>query len=192
LEHGPLTLYSANQKSSLAIGTIHRHFKQLQESAKIKVYHVDGKRKKVAYGPTVFGFVSFYGDRHVREKLENYFLLWSDKKEFLDDLYGEGFDKQQVSENPREYKKIFANYVKFFNGVEDTIDSIARGESDLPREILIFLSSALLTNDPKYQKIWEDLYANLPALRKSLDEYIYNTVSSYNEFKKRLESRIKN
>lgn len=38
IEHGPLTLYSANAKTRMSIGTIHRHFKQLEKSGKIRVY----------------------------------------------------------------------------------------------------------------------------------------------------------
>lgn len=192
LDHGPLTLYTANKKSDLALGTIHRHFKQMQDSAKIIKYNVDGKRKKIAYGPTVFGFVYFYGNAKIKENLENYFLLWADKKEFLDDLDAEGFDKQKIIQNTQEYKKIFAKYVQFFNAVENNIESITNGESEVAREILLFVSSALLSNNPKYQKIWEDLYVSLPSVRKSIDDYVTNTVASYKQFKKRLKPRIIN
>lgn len=192
LDYGPLTLYTANQKASLALGTIHRHFKQLHDTGKIIVYKSSGKRKKISYGPTVFGFVYFYDDKKVKEKLENYFLLWADKDEFLDNLNSEGFDIEKISENPQEYKKTFVNYVRFFNAVEKKIEAITTGDSDVPRDILMFVSSALLIKDPTYQKLWEYLYINLPSFRHGLDNYVNNTVSSYNEFKKRVKSKIKN
>jgi len=191
LDHGPLTLYSANQKSDLALGTIHRHLKHLQDSAKIKEYKVDGKRKKIAYGPTVFGFVYFYQDKKIQENLENYFLLWADKTEFLDDLQEEGFEKEELLQDPQKFKKVFSKYVRFFNAVESNIDSITKGESEIAREILVFVSSAVLSNNPKYQKLWEDLYVNLPAFRKSIDDYIKNTVSTYRQFKKKIAPKIK-
>lgn len=191
LDHGPLTLYTANQKSSLAIGTIHRHFKQLEETGKITVYQ-SGKRKKIAYGPAVFGFVYFFGDIELNNRLENYFLLWSENKEFLKILQAEGFDQKQVSENPDKYRKIFVNYIQFLNAIENKIDSIKKGDSEVPRDILIFLSSALLAKDSRYKKIWEDLYVSFPPLRKSVDDYVNNTVSSYREFKKKMKPRIKN
>ena len=191
LDNGPLTLYVANKKSDLALGTIHRHFKQLQETAKIQQYDVGGKRKKIAYGPTVFGFVYFYDYKEIQDKLENYFLLWTDKKEFLDDLQAEGFDRRKIIQNPRESRKVFTKYVQFFNAVENNIDSITNGKSEIAREVLLFVSSALVSNNPKYQAIWEDLYVNLPSIRKSIDDYVHDTISSYRQFKKRLKSRIK-
>jgi len=48
MDHGQLTLYSANAKTRIPIGTIHRHFKQLNKLGKIRVYESKDKgRKKI-------------------------------------------------------------------------------------------------------------------------------------------------
>ena len=52
MDNGPLTLYSANNKTRIPVGTIHRHFKQLTRTGKIRVYASSSKgRKKIEYGP---------------------------------------------------------------------------------------------------------------------------------------------
>jgi hypothetical protein len=38
MDWGPLTLYSANAKTRMPIGTIHRHIKLLEKTGKIKAY----------------------------------------------------------------------------------------------------------------------------------------------------------
>ena len=57
----PVTLYSANAKTRIPIGTIHRHFKQLEKTEKIRIYEsVQTGRKKIKYGPTIYGMIHFY------------------------------------------------------------------------------------------------------------------------------------
>ena len=41
----------------------------------------------------------------------------------------------------------------------------------------------------KGKNMTEELYQNLPGLRKSLDQYMTNMIKSYKEFKKRLNSK---
>ena len=70
MDYGPLTLYSANTKTRMPIGTIHRHFKHLEKEGKIRVYESSKKgRKKIEYGPTIYGILSFY--RKDKELAEN-------------------------------------------------------------------------------------------------------------------------
>ena len=65
MDYGPLTLYSANNKTRIPIGTIHRHFKQLRKANKIRVYTSKRKgRKKIEYGPTIYGMIKI-GRAHV-------------------------------------------------------------------------------------------------------------------------------
>jgi len=59
MDYGPLTLYSAKSNTRIPIGTIHRHFKQLNKAGKIRVYESKRKgRKKIEYGPTIYGMIS--------------------------------------------------------------------------------------------------------------------------------------
>jgi predicted ArsR family transcriptional regulator len=60
MDKGPLTLYLANTKLRMSFGTIHRHFKTLEKDGKIRVYESRKKgRKKIEYGPTIYGIVCF-------------------------------------------------------------------------------------------------------------------------------------
>jgi len=186
MDHGPLTLYSANNKTRMPIGTIHRHFKQLNKSGKIRVYESDDKgRKKIEYGPTMYGIVSFYKqDKEFAEKIENYYLIWIENKEFQKELESEGFDISV--ENLKRSKQVFRKYMNYFSAVEEQIERIRSGEDSISRDMQIFFSSMMLSSDPKYQKLWTELYNALPGMQKSLEEYMDVMIKSYKEFKKNL------
>ena len=186
MDHGPLTLYSANRKTRIPIGTIHRHFKQLSKSGKIRVYKSKDKgRKKIEYGPTMYGIVSFYKqDKEFAEKIENYYLIWIGNKEFQKDLEGEGFD---VSiENLKKSKYVFRKYMNYFSAVEEQIEKMKSGEDSVSRDMQIFFGSMMLSSNPQYQKLWIELYNKLPGMQKSLEEYMETMIKSYKEFKKNL------
>ena len=186
MDHGPLTLYSANNKTRIPIGTIHRHFKQLSKSGKIRVYKLKDKgRKKIEYGPTMYGIVSFYKqDKEFAEKIENYYLIWIENKEFQKDLEGEGFD---VSiENLKKSKHVFRKYMNYFSAVEEQIEKMKSGEDSVSRDMQIFFGSMMLSSNPQYQKLWTELYNKLPGMQKSLEEYMETIIKSYKEFKKNL------
>ena len=68
--------------------------------------------------------------------------------------------------------------------------SVKKGDSVISRDVLILISSGLLSFDPHYQKLWQELYQNLPGVRKDLDEYMTNMIKSYKEFKKQFNSKI--
>lgn len=178
LEQGPLTLYSANSSSKFPIGTIHRHFKEMENSGKIKIYEDEKKgRKKIPYGPTVYGFISFYRlDENLRGKLEDYFLKWVGQKEFLADLKREGFDTRSIKKNPNKTKKVFRKYVHYFAGVEEQLELLKEGSATIPREVSLFVGEALVAMKPEYLKIWQELYKNLPGIRKNVDAYMKNTI----------------
>ena len=184
MDHGPLTLYSANNKTKMPIGTIHRHFKQLEKTGKIRVYESKDKgRKKIEYGPTIYGVLSFYRrDKEFAKKIQNYFLIWIENKEFQNELEKEGFDI--TFDNLKKSKQIFQKYMDYFSAVEEQIDMIKRGEDIVSRDSLIIISSGLLSSEPQYQKLWAELYSSLPGMRKSLDDYMENMIKSYKEFKK--------
>ena len=186
MDYGPLTLYSANSKTRIPIGTIHRHFKQLSKSGKIRVYKSKDKgRKKIEYGPTMYGIVSFYKhDKEFAEKIENYYLIWIENKEFQKDLEGEGFD---VSiENLKKSKHVFRKYMNYFSAVEEQIEKMKSGEDSVSRDMQIFFGSMMLSSNPQYQKLWTELYNKLPGMQKSLEEYMETMIKSYKEFKKNL------
>ena len=186
MDHGPLTLYSTNSKTRISIGTIYRHFKQLSKSGKIRVYKSKDKgRKKIEYGPTMYGIVSFYKqDKEFAEKIENYYLIWIENKEFQKDLEGEGFD---VSiENLKKSKYVFIKYMNYFSAVEEQIEKMKSGEDSVSRDMQIFFGSMMLSSNPQYQKLWIELYNELPGMQKSLEEYMETMIKSYKEFKKNL------
>jgi len=186
MDYGPLTLYSANRKTRIPIGTIHRHFKQLSKSGKIRVYKSKDKgRKKIEYGPTMYGIVNFYKqDKEFAEKIENYYLIWIENEEFQKDLEGEGFD---VSiENLKKSKHVFRKYMNYFSAVEEQIEKMKSGEDSVSRDMQIFFGSMMLSSNPQYQKLWTELYNKLPGMQKSLEEYMETMIKSYKEFKKNL------
>lgn len=187
MEYGPLTLYSANSKTKMPIGTIHRHFKQLEKTGKIRVYESRKKgRKKIEYGPTIYGIISFYRqDKEFAKKIQNYFLIWIENKEFQNELEKEGFDI--TIDNLKKSKQVFQKYMDYFSAVEEQIEMIKRGEDIVSRDTLIMISSGLLSTNPQYQKLLADLYSSLPGMRKSLDDYMENMIKSYKEFKKNLK-----
>ena len=187
MDHGPLTLYSANSTTRIPIGTIHRHFKQLSKTDRIRVYESKRKgRKKIEYGPTIYGMISFYRqDKEFAEKIENYYLVWIEHKEFQKELAVEGFDTSP--ENLKKSKHVFKNYMDYFSAVEQQIEKIRKGEDAISRDILIMLSSEMLSSNPHYQKLLMELYDKLPGMQKSLDEYMENMIKSYKEFKKKVK-----
>jgi len=187
MDHGPLTLYSANNKTRIPIGTIHRHFKQLSKANKIRVYASKRKgRKKIEYGPTIYGMISFYRqDQEFAEKIENYFLMWIEHKEFQKELATEGFDTSL--ESLKKSKHVFRKYMNYFGAIEQQIENIKKGEDAISHDILIILSSEMLSSDPHYQKLFTELYNELPGMQKSLDEYMETMIKSYKEFKKKIK-----
>jgi hypothetical protein len=189
MDWGPLSLYSANAKTRMPIGTIHRHIKLLEKTGKIKAYESKTTgRKKIQYGPTIYGMLSFYNqDKKFASSIQNYFLLWIENKEFQNELEKEGFD---VTGNLAKSKQIFLKYMEYFSAVERKIDKIKKGDSVISRDVLILISSGLLSSDPHYQKLWKELYQNLPGVRKDLDEYMTNMIKSYKEFKKQFNSKV--
>ncbi|MDH5463720.1 MAG: helix-turn-helix domain-containing protein [Nitrosopumilus sp.] len=186
MDHGPLTLYSANSKTRIPIGTVHRHFKQLNESGKIRVYESKSKgRKKIVYGPTMYGIVSFYKqDKEFAGKIENYYLIWIEDKEFQRDLEAEGFDISV--ENLKKSKQVFRKYMNYFSAVEEQIEKIRSGKDSISRDMQVFFSSMMLSSNPHYQKLWTELYQELPGMQKNLEEYMNAMIKSYSEFKKSL------
>jgi len=187
MDHGPLTLYSANNKTRIPIGTIHRHFKQLSKANKIRVYESKRKgRKKIEYGPTIYGMIRFYRqDKEFAEKIENYFLMWIEHKEFQKELAVEGFDT--AFENLKKSKHVFRKYMNYFSAIEQQIEKIRKGEDAISHDILIILSSEMLSSNPHYQKLLIELYNELPGMQKSLDEHMETMMKSYKEFKEKLK-----
>lgn len=188
MDWGPLTLYSANAKTRMPIGTIHRHIKLLEKTGKIKAYESKTTgRKKIQYGPTIYGMLSFYSqDKKFALSIQNYFLLWIEHKEFQNELEKEGFD---ITGNLATSKQVFQKYMDYFSAVEKQMEKIKKGDNIISRDVLILISSGLLSSVPHYQKLWQELYQNLPGMRKSLDEYMTNMIKSYKEFKKRFNSK---
>ncbi len=186
-DKGPLTLYSANSESDMPIGTIHRHFKELKESGRIRVYKKGkGKRRKIPYGPTVYGFISQYSkDQKIADRIENYFLLWVEHQDFIEELLKEGFSPETIR-RPNSAKKLFRKYIHYCSAIEEKIEEIKSGKTTVPHEVLLFVSGLLLMQDSQYMNLWSELYSKIPGLRKTMDDYMENSIKSYNRFKKEL------
>ena len=184
MDYGPLTLYAANSKTKMPIGTIHRHFKLLEKAGKIRIYDSIKKgRKKIEYGPTIYGILSFYRqDKRIAEKIENYFLLWAENREFQYELHKEGFERFDAKKSQKA-KKIFHKYMDYFSAIEDQIETIKNGNDVISRDILIMISSSMLSSNPRYKKMWNELYQNLPGMRVSLDNYMKSMIKPYKELK---------
>lgn len=185
LESGPLTLYAANSKTSSPIGTIHRHFRQMIEAKKIKVYkNLDDKsRGKIHYGPTLLGIIHFYRfDKVLQARLDEFYLKWIGYDDFLAELEEEGFTINEIRQS-RDSKNLFRKYVHYFAGVEDQIDSLQE-LSTIPREILLYVGEFLLVRRPEYMRIWEELYHKMPTIKKNVDDYMLSTAEFYKKLKR--------
>ncbi len=186
LDRGPQTLYSTGTGTRISLGTIHRHFKDLEGTGRLKVYEqkTDGRKKK-AYGPTFYGIVYFARiDRAIRQKLENYFLIWSQRSEFLEMLNGEGFDVKRIAVNPKASKTVFRRYVEYGISIEEQISLLRSNPGDISHEMFVFIGEILLTSDPKFVEQWRYLYRNLPGLRRAIDANIRNLVALQRQLRK--------
>jgi hypothetical protein len=185
LNKGPLTLYLANTESNIPIGTIHRHFKEMENTEKIKIYD-QGKsgRRKILYGPTLYGLIYFYKiDTSIEKNLERYFDRWVSNSQFLSELTNAGFDEKNIMLSSS--KKIFRKYVQYYSGVEEQLRNFARNINDLPKDVRIFLGEFLVVTKSDYKKLWEDLYLSLPGFRKNVKDFFEEMIKFYSELKKK-------
>ena len=185
LEKGPLTLYTANTKSDIPIGTIHRHFKEMEDTEKIKIYdHGKSGRKKISYGPTLYGLISFYSiDKEIEKKLEDYFDQWIRKEQFLVELKNAGFDEKKI--HSITTKKVFRKYVQYYAGVEEQLIYFAKNINELPHDLRMFLGEFLVVTKSDYKKLWEELYLSLPGFRKNVKDFFSEMIKFYSELKKK-------
>jgi len=185
LDAGPLTLYAASSDTRFPLGTIHRHFKEMESAGKIRVYHQNaGGRRKKMYGPTFYGMVYFARlDREVWKKIENYFLLWIGNLEFCRVLEQEGFDIGSVRKDRGRGKVLFRRYIEYGMEVENQIEVLKTDSSAVSRETLVLIGEILLNTDPKFRERWRYLYRNLPGLQRAVDENIESLIAMQRQLK---------
>lgn len=186
MDAGPLTLYAASAGTRFALGTVHRHFKELEAAGKIRVYvqEAAGRRRRL-YGPTFYGIVHFArADGGIRDKIENYFLLWADNPGFQKMLHEEGFDAAAVRRDPRGSGRLFRRYVEYGVAVEDRIESLKNDPGAISHDLFVFMGEMLLISDPRFARRWEYLYKNLPGLRRAIDSNIRNLVDAQRRLRK--------
>ena len=183
---GPLTLYSANARSNIPIGTIHRHFKEMIETEKIMVYEMSqAGRRKISYGPTLYGFIYFYRlDDEIKKNLDSYFGTWIKKEKFLDDLKKAGFDEKKIIADGKTSKKIFSKFVYFYAGVEDQLEYLVKNLKDVSRDIRWFIGGFLLVRKREYMKTYDELVTTMPGLRKDISNFLESMIESYGRLKK--------
>lgn len=172
---GPVTLYSASTRSRFALGTLHRHFKEMLRAGTLAEYDdLEGRRKRKPYGPTVLGFVHYSRiDDKISNKLENYFLLWVEAAEFRDDLTSHGFSAKSVAQDPRGSKDLFCKYVKYYSLIEEQLDNLRNNWNLVPRDLALFMGEVmLLTLEPSQFRTWKELYLKMPGLRERADSRI--------------------
>ena len=190
IDHGPLTLYSANTQSSFPLGTIHRHFEKMRRAERITPYvGAPGGRKRKPYGPTVFGFVYYSRiDRRIKSRLENYFLLWLDHGDFRKDLVKSGFEVGQMLKDPKKSKGLFRKYIEYGSLIEEQLDRLKGDWNSIPRDFAVFIGEVmLLTNEPAHFKTWQELYLRMPGLR----EYADSRINSMQKLQVRLHKQVK-
>ena len=186
INKGPLTLYSANSRSNMPIGTIHRHFKEMIETEKIMIYEISqAGRKKISYGPTVFGFIYFYRlDDEIKKNLDSYFDTWIKKEKFVEDLKKAGFDEKKITSDAKESKKIFSKFIYFYAGIEDQLEYLVKNLRDVPRDIRWFMGGFLLVHKKEYMKTYDELVKTMPGLRKDISNFLESMIESYGKLKK--------
>ncbi|HEX5457906.1 MAG TPA: ArsR family transcriptional regulator [Candidatus Nitrosotalea sp.] len=185
INKGPLTLYSANTLSNMPIGTIHRHFKEMIRTEKIMVYQTSTSgRKKISYGPTVYGFVYFYTmDEELQKNLDFYFDSWIKNEKFVDDLVESGFDRKKIISDKKS-KKTFEKFVYFYAGVEDQLNYLVKNLSDVPRDVRWFIGGFLLVRKQEYMQTHEELVTEIPGLRKDISNFLQVMIKSYGKLQK--------
>jgi hypothetical protein len=185
INKGPLTLYSANTLSNMPIGTIHRHFKEMIKTEKIMVYQTSTSgRKKISYGPTVYGFVYFYTmDEELQKNLDFYFDSWIKNEKFVDDLVESGFDRKKIVSDKKS-KKTFEKFVYFYAGVEDQLNYLVKNLSDVPRDVRWFIGGFLLVRKKEYMQTHEELVTEIPGLRKDISNFLQVMIKSYGKLQK--------
>ena len=186
INKGPLTLYSANSRSNMPIGTIHRHFKEMIETEKIMVYEISqAGRKKISYGPTVYGFIYFYRlDDEIKKNLDSYFDTWIKKEKFVEDLKKAGFDEKKIISDTKGSKKIFSKFIYFYAGIEDQLEYLVKNLRDVPRDIRWFMGGFLLVHKREYMKTYDELVKTMPGLRKDISNFLESMIESYGKLKK--------
>ncbi len=186
INKGPLTLYSANTRSNMPIGTIHRHFKEMIETEKIMIYEISqAGRKKISYGPAVFGFIYFYRlDDEIKKNLDSYFDTWIKKEKFVEDLKKAGFDQKKIISDAKESKKIFSKFIYFYAGIEDQLEYLVKNLRDVPRDIRWFMGGFLLVHKREYMKTYDELVRTMPGLRKDISNFLESMIESYGKLKK--------
>lgn len=186
LEKGPITLYKTNSESNLPIGTIHRHFKEMLSLEIIKPYDVSSKgRRKIEYGPTLYGLIYFYRlDNTIKKNLDKYYEKWVQKDQFVADLIEAGFDKNSLRIKPNESKKTFEKFVHFYAGVEEELDYFTRNIKEISRDIRWFLGAFLLVRKKEYMQAYEEIISALPGYRSDVSGFLEEIVRSYSKLKK--------
>ncbi|OLE40731.1 MAG: hypothetical protein AUF74_00200 [Thaumarchaeota archaeon 13_1_20CM_2_38_5] len=186
INKGPLTLYSANSRSNMPIGTIHRHFKEMIETEKIMIYEISqAGRKKISYGPTLYGFIYFYRlDDEIKKNLDSYFDTWIKKEKFVEDLKKAGFDEKKITSDAKESKKIFSKFIYFYAGIEDQLEYLVKNLKDVPRDIRWFMGGFLLVHKREYMKAYDELVRTMPGLRKDISNFLESMIESYGKLKK--------
>ena len=184
IDMGPLTLYSTNTISNMPIGTIHRHFKDMINTEKIMIYNSSSSgRKKISYGPTVYGFVYFYRmDEKLQKNIDFYFDKWIRNEKFVEDLVKSGFDKTKINSEIKS-KKTFAKFVYFHAGVEDQLNYLVKNLNEVHRDIKWFIGGFLLVRNKEYMKTHEELVREMPGLRKDISNFLEAMIKSYGKLK---------
>ena len=186
INKGPITLYATNTSSKIPIGTIHRHLKEMISTEKIKVYDIaQSGRKKIEYGPTVYGFIYFYRlDEEIKKNLDFYFDIWTKKEQFFSELKEAGFDDKKLYTDPKMSKRIFGKYVQFYAGVEDQLEHLAKNLSEVPRDVRWFAGGFLVVRKKEYMRINEDLLKFMPGYRKDALDFLESMFEVYKRLKK--------
>ena len=71
--------------------------------------------------------------------------------------------------------------------IEHVLSLVQKDPSILPRELSVFIGEMLLISmEPSYVKLWEELYTKLPGLRKEIDDNITNMINVQKRLKRKI------
>ncbi len=194
LEDGvPKTSYDLIFKKDQPTATVHRHLNRMIKDNEIAEYG-DKKnlRGKKPYGPTLFGFISYYGlDKEFAKNLEHYFDIWKNNEIFRSALDLMGFDNKKMEKYPDKCRKMFRALIEYFALAEKAYDKLAKDPYILPYEGQQFIGAMLLADNKKAKQYYLELYAFSKPFRDGINLFMQGIFQHYTELQKNSKKLMK-
>jgi len=189
LEGGtPKTAYDLSDHGRY-IATTLRHTEDMMDRGFLQVYEIKKEnssgRPKKPYGPTFYGIVeNCVQDPQNIKKLGKIFDEWKNNTYFQSILISIGLDEEKVKNEPDFCKKIFAKMVYFHVGCFVEFDNLIHDPESIDINMMLMIGSMLAYDKKNYQKIFAQLYTNLPAFKKSMNMIYELFIANIENYKK--------